>query len=103
MYLTKSEAVSRLLLQSFLFIGFAALAIQKIGLREWLRHLHATSVPNKRRVLLVSTPDGAERYAALVRNHASINAELVGVLIVSPMDGELNGTGHDIPSLSGKS
>lgn len=102
MYLTKSEAVSRLLLQSFLTIGFLALAVQKFGLRAWLRRRNRIHVPYRHRVLLVSTPHGAQQYAELIRSHASMNAELVGMLTIAPADGELNGTDGDIPSISGQ-
>jgi FlaA1/EpsC-like NDP-sugar epimerase len=80
MYLLKSERVSRLLLQSFVVTSFAALLVQRFGLRAWLQYYRSRNFANRGRVLLVATPEGALSYLAFVRAHASIDVEVIGFL-----------------------
>lgn len=79
MYLTKSAIVSRLLLQTFLALSFVALMAQKFALHAWLSGIRYDT-PRRRKVLLVAAPAAAERYLSLVRTHASMLADIVGIV-----------------------
>lgn len=81
MYLTKSAGVSRLLLQTFLALSFFALAGQKFLLRAYLGRLRHQGTPRLHKILLVGMPAATERYQSLIRNHASMLAEIVGIAV----------------------
>jgi FlaA1/EpsC-like NDP-sugar epimerase len=80
MYLTKSVAVSRLLLQTFLGMGFTTLIIQKFALKSTIEYLRSRDFATRRRVLLVGTSDRALSYTDFVRARTSTNSEIVGFL-----------------------
>jgi FlaA1/EpsC-like NDP-sugar epimerase len=80
MYLTKSVAVSRLLLQTFIGMGLVALIIHKFTLKIMIKYVHNRDFANRRRVLLIATSDRALGYVDFVREHTSNNAEIVGFL-----------------------
>jgi exopolysaccharide biosynthesis polyprenyl glycosylphosphotransferase len=80
MYMTKSVEVSRMLTQLFIVISFCAILLQKLALRTVLArrcHLSSLHLP---RVLLVGSVCDRARYTDLVDRHASMMAEVVGVL-----------------------
>ena len=80
MYLTRSEAISRLLIQTFFVISFIFLGVQKFAIKQYLERSCARPAGGRRKVLLASPPAVAERYLQLVRTHASLQADVVGLL-----------------------
>lgn len=99
MYLTKSSGVSRLLLQSFIALGFAALAAEKFALRAYLLRVRRNANPGRRKVLLVAPSAAAERYLAMVSWHASMIADIVGM--VAPVPGADGDTRAGLPPVLG--
>jgi exopolysaccharide biosynthesis polyprenyl glycosylphosphotransferase len=103
MYLTRSESVSRLLLQMFLTISFVMLAAQKFAIRAYLI-TRQRSPKDRRKVLLVAANRAVEHYKALVNDHVSMLAEVVGILTpdtpngysVSPQIPPILGTAADL-------
>jgi exopolysaccharide biosynthesis polyprenyl glycosylphosphotransferase len=83
MYLTRSEDISRLLLQAFLVVSFVFLTAQKFGLRIYLEIARRRKPLQRRKVLLVSDPAAAERYVRLTHAHLSMLADIVGILTPS--------------------
>jgi FlaA1/EpsC-like NDP-sugar epimerase len=80
MYLTKSEAVSRLLVQTFVAVAIIALLLQKFTLKASLERFRSRDFVNRGRVLLVGTPDRVVSYMEYVGAHTSSNVEIVGFL-----------------------
>jgi exopolysaccharide biosynthesis polyprenyl glycosylphosphotransferase len=107
MYLTRSEAVSRLLLQVFLFISFAMLVAQKFALRAYLTYARQRTPLKRRKVLLVAAPPAAAHYAKLMNERASMLADLVGILTLGAPNGHFDagslppvlGTADDLPTV----
>jgi exopolysaccharide biosynthesis polyprenyl glycosylphosphotransferase len=84
MYLTRSEVISRLLTQTFLVISFIFLGAEKFAIKEYLERTCRRPARGRRKVLLASPPAAAERYLRLVRAHASLQADVVGLLTPGP-------------------
>jgi exopolysaccharide biosynthesis polyprenyl glycosylphosphotransferase len=80
MYLTKSAEVSRLLLQIFLAVSFAALIAQKFALRAYLGRIRRRVTPSRCKVLLVAPSAIAERTVRMFRDHPSMLVDLVGIV-----------------------
>ena len=80
MYLTRSESVSRLLLQVFLATSFTILAGQKFALRSYLTYIRRRTPPQRSKVLLVASAVAAEHYMKLMNERASMLADVVGIL-----------------------
>jgi FlaA1/EpsC-like NDP-sugar epimerase len=89
MYLTHSQAVSRVLLQVFLIISFLLLAAQKFALRAYLEHARRHAPVQRRKIVLVSTPEAAERYLNLVKAHTSMLADVIGIVTPTAPDAGL--------------
>src|ERR1700730_14827461 len=66
MYLTRSEAISRLLIQTFLVISFIFLGAQKIAIKGYLERSCRRPAGGRRKVLLASPLAVAGRYLQLV-------------------------------------
>lgn len=98
MYLTRSEAISRLLIQTFLVISFVVLGVQKFAIKQYLARGYRRSAAGRRKVLLASPPAVAERYLQLVRTHASLQADVVGLLTPEPGRGK-GQAGTDLSAL----
>jgi len=101
MYLSKSAGISRLLLQTFIALSFVALAAQKFALRSWLERMRRCPGPGRRKLLLVASPAEARRWLELIAGHASMLADIVG--IVAPAEGAAPAapTLPDMPPLLG--
>jgi exopolysaccharide biosynthesis polyprenyl glycosylphosphotransferase len=80
MYAAKAVMVSRVLMQTFLTLSFAALAGQKTILHGIVRGRRWRTAFNRPRVLLVGSPDKTSRYVNLLERHAWMSAEVVGLL-----------------------
>ncbi len=91
MYLTRSENISRLLLQTFLAVSFIFLAAQKFALRAYLNNARGRTSAQRSKVLLVSVPAAAERYLRLARMQAWVMADVVGMLTPSAPNGRAAG------------
>jgi exopolysaccharide biosynthesis polyprenyl glycosylphosphotransferase len=98
MYLTRSEAVSRLLIQTFLVISFFLLGVQKFAIKGCLERSCRRPAGGRRKVLLASPPAVAGRYLQLVRTHASLQADVVGLLTPEPCCNDWQG-GTDLLAL----
>jgi exopolysaccharide biosynthesis polyprenyl glycosylphosphotransferase len=108
MYLTRSESVSRLLLQSFLGISLVMLTAQKFVLRSYLLYSRRRSPGRRRRVLLVASSAAAiEHYMKFVSERASMLADVIGVLTPVALKSHfasaavlpILGTAEDFPSV----
>jgi exopolysaccharide biosynthesis polyprenyl glycosylphosphotransferase len=86
MYMTKSVEVSRVLTQLFIAISFCAILVQKLLLHAILERRRYRSTLHVPRVLLVGSAQDSARYIDLVERHASMAAQVVGVL--TPADEE---------------
>lgn len=90
MYLTRSESVSRLLLQFFLIISFAMLAAQKFALRTYINYSRRRTPVRRRKVLLVAAPTAARHYVKMVSEHASMLADVIGVVTLGAVNGHFD-------------
>ncbi|MBV8771851.1 MAG: sugar transferase [Deltaproteobacteria bacterium] len=86
MYLTRSEVISRLLLQTFVAVGFVLLAFQKLALSAYIRNARLRPNVQRRKVVLVADPDNADRCLRLMEAHASLLADVIHVLSPTAMD-----------------
>jgi exopolysaccharide biosynthesis polyprenyl glycosylphosphotransferase len=80
MYVTKAEAVSRLLMQTFLVVSFAMLASQKKAIKVLLEQRRCRVSFHRPKVLLIGQPRSAQRYFDLLISDVSMNAEVIGLL-----------------------
>jgi exopolysaccharide biosynthesis polyprenyl glycosylphosphotransferase len=108
MYLTHSEVISRLLLQTFLGFSFSLLAFQKLAIVAHLKSARERSDLQRRKVVLVSDPAIAERYLRIMRDRFSLLADVIRVLAPTAVNGHglafaaVNaplGTVDDLPAL----
>jgi lipopolysaccharide/colanic/teichoic acid biosynthesis glycosyltransferase len=98
MYLTRSVGVSRLMLQVFLSVSFALLVAQKFALRACLIYKRQHTHFRRRKVLLVAA--AAEHYLKLMGEHASMLADVVGILTPSAPNGHFGS--ESLPPVLGK-
>jgi len=92
MYLTKSEDVSRLLLQGFLILSAAGLAAERVGLKLFLDYRAAHS--RKKgvwHVLLVGDPARAQQYLRLLAERPHWGVRVAGI---ERLNGNGNGNGN---------
>jgi len=81
MFLTKSEEISRLLLELFIVLSGAALAAERFALKFLLDHRAQRQRGYKAwRVLLVGDPPGVARYQQLLCEYPYWGAEVVGTV-----------------------
>jgi exopolysaccharide biosynthesis polyprenyl glycosylphosphotransferase len=80
MYLTKSVEVSRVLTQLFIVVSLCAILLQKLTLHEILKRRRQRRSFHRPRVLVVGSAHDSVRYLNLVDRHASMMADVVGVL-----------------------
>jgi exopolysaccharide biosynthesis polyprenyl glycosylphosphotransferase len=78
MFLTKSVEVSRVLLQLFLAVSFAAFAIAKLATKALIEWIRAREGSNTRKVVVVCSLAHVDRYSQLIDNHPYWKAEIVG-------------------------
>ena len=67
--------------ETFLVLSFGVFLAQKLSLRYVSILFPYGLLPRHKRVLVIGMPMDAERYRKLLENHASMHAELVGVLV----------------------
>lgn len=84
MYMTRSEAVSRVLIQTFLVNSFVFLSLQKFVIKGYLERSCRRPTVGRRKILLAAPPAAAERYLHLVRKHASLQADVIGLITPGP-------------------
>jgi exopolysaccharide biosynthesis polyprenyl glycosylphosphotransferase len=89
MYMTKSVEVSRALTQLFIGVSFCAILLQKLTLRAILKLRRNRSTFHRSRVLLVGDVHDSQRYLDIVEDHASMTADVVGVLTPTDEVGSL--------------
>ena len=105
MYLTKAVEVSRVMTQIFIALSFGFLLAQKLALHTMLARWRGRRSMHRPRVLLIGTAQDATRYIGLVEQHASMAAEVVGVLSPSddvtqgPARPPILGIPHDLPEM----
>jgi exopolysaccharide biosynthesis polyprenyl glycosylphosphotransferase len=108
MYLTRSEVISRLLLQTFLAASFVFLTIQKLAAVAYLNRVHQRADVQRRKVVLVVDSTLAERYLAMMRGRISLLADVIRVLtpagvdrhgLVLTAEDASRGTIDDLPAL----
>jgi len=81
MYMTKSVEVSRVLTQLFIIISFCTILAQKLVVHSILELLRRRSGFHRSRVLLVGSAYECTRYIELLDRHASMTANIVGLLV----------------------
>ena len=107
MYLTRSEAVSRLLLQVFLIVGFAMLATEKLALRAYLNRAQRRVPLQRPKVLLIAAAATAGHYVKLVTERAAMMTDVVGILSMGAPNGHVGagsfppilGVAEDLPAV----
>ena len=87
MYLTHSEVISRLLLQTFLGVSLTLLAFQKLAVVSHLKNARECADLQRRKVVLVSDPAIAERYLRITRGRFSLLADVIRVLTPTAVNG----------------
>jgi len=80
MYLTRSWAISRLLLESFVAFGFVFLAAQRFALKTYLDWVSRRRPLRRRKVLLVSASEVTGPYQHLVGPDEAILFEVIGIV-----------------------
>ena len=80
LYLTKSEEVSRFLMQGFLGLSFMSLVGVRAGVRAALHHARKKRHPQRSKVIVIGTNSRAARYFRFVHERAHWGAEVVGFL-----------------------
>jgi exopolysaccharide biosynthesis polyprenyl glycosylphosphotransferase len=86
MYVTKSEVVSRGLLHVFVIISYAALVMEKAGIRRVLLYARRRKLWHLRKVLLVGTAADAADYPHILQDRPNWGSEVVGVLLTGEHD-----------------
>lgn len=100
MYLTRSQAVSRLLLQVFLIISLTLLVTEKLALRSYLNRARRRAPLQRPKVLLIAAAAMANHYLKLVNERASMLADVVGILSPGAPNGHV-GAGN-LPPILGR-
>ena len=80
MWASKAEVVSRLFTQTFLLVGFATLAGEKMALKSLVARWRGRFSFHRPRVLLIGTIDRARDYLDLLKRDVSMAAEVIGLL-----------------------
>jgi exopolysaccharide biosynthesis polyprenyl glycosylphosphotransferase len=80
LYLTKSEEVSRSLMQAFMGISLIGLSLETVGIQATLVHLANKPRAKPRRVLVIGTNARAAQYVQLLHERAHWGAEVIGFL-----------------------
>src|SRR5260370_16283883 len=86
MYLTKSDQISRVLLQTFIGMSFVALSIQKLAVRRTLEYLRRRQGARVRKVLVVCDASRVDAYSRVLKEHASWHSEIVGFVMPEAAD-----------------
>jgi exopolysaccharide biosynthesis polyprenyl glycosylphosphotransferase len=102
MFLSKSEEVSRLLMQLFIVVSGVALAAERLAMELLLgyhtQHLRGIKA---RQVLLIGGPSSASKYQDLLREHPYWVAEVVGTIDPSELRHYDNGRNENHSSRNG--
>jgi exopolysaccharide biosynthesis polyprenyl glycosylphosphotransferase len=95
LYLTKSEEVSRSLMQAFIGISLIGLSLETLGIQAALVHLMNKPRAKPRKVLVIGTNARAAQYVQLLHERVHWGAEVVGFLTT---DGKARPTfcGHPV-------
>ncbi len=95
LYLTKSEEVSRSLMQAFIGVSLVGLFLETLGVRAALAHLGNKPRAQHRKVLVIGTNTRAAQYVHLLHVRAHWGAEVIGFLAT---DGKAHTTfcGHPV-------
>lgn len=93
LYVTKSEEVSRVMMQSFILGSFVMLLVQKLTLRAVVERWRRKVARHRARVLLIAAPHRAKCYKEMIKHHASLAQEVIG--LVTP-DASINTASVDI-------
>ena len=101
MYLTRSEAVSRLLLQVFLIVSFAMLAAEKLALRAYLNRARRRAPLQRPKVLLIAPAAAADDYLKLMNENTSMLTDVVGILSPGASNGHLGAGSGNLPPMLG--
>jgi exopolysaccharide biosynthesis polyprenyl glycosylphosphotransferase len=101
MYLTRSEAVSRLLLQIFLVLSFATMMAEKLALRAYLNRARYRAQLTRPKVVLIASPEMAGHYLKLVNEQASTLTDVVGILWPDAPNGHAGSRSYGLPPALG--
>jgi len=90
LFMTKSEEISRLLVDVFLVFSFAALAAQKLYIKYYLNHLTSFAGAARRKVVVVGSAGEEAPYLKTISDHASMLTEVVGMITPAACPGSVN-------------
>ena len=81
MYLTKSEEISRVLIQTFIGVSFVALLLQKTAVTLSMERICNRSSAQLRRIVVVCNEAQVSAYPRVLKGHPLWPAKLVGLLV----------------------
>jgi exopolysaccharide biosynthesis polyprenyl glycosylphosphotransferase len=81
MYIIRASWVSRMLMQSFLATSFLMLLAYRLAVRAIVNRYRRRISFHRPRILMISTPRDAQGYLSMVARHASMTAEIAGMLL----------------------
>lgn len=81
MYLTKSEEISRVLIQTFIGVSFVALLLQKIAVTLSMARICNRNSPQLRRIVVVCNEAQVSTYPRVLQDHPLWPAKLVGLVV----------------------
>ena len=94
LYLTKSEEISRSLIQAFIVISLIGLSLETIGIRAALLYFGNKSRAQPRKVLVIGTNARAAQYVQLLHERVHWGADVIGFLAT---DGKTRKTFFGLP------
>ena len=81
LYVTKSSQVSRIMMQSFIASSFVMLLFQKLLLMAIIERWRSKVARQQTKLLIIATPHLAQHYADLIAHHASLAADVIGLVV----------------------
>lgn len=85
MYLMGSEFIEQVLLPTFVVVSWIFIVIQKMAVVCYLNSAFRRADVHRRKVVLVSEPNTAQRYLDMIRRRFSMSADVVQVLTPTPI------------------
>jgi exopolysaccharide biosynthesis polyprenyl glycosylphosphotransferase len=86
MYMVKASWASRMVIKVFLATSILVLLAHRLAVRAMVTRYRSRTTFHRPRILMVSAPCDARRYLSLVEQHASMAAEITGMLLPDAMN-----------------
>ncbi len=90
LFMTKSEQISRLLVDVFLVFSFAALTAQKLYIKYYLDRLASFAAGARHKVVLVGSAGDEAAYSKMISEHASMLTDVVGMITPAVCSGSVS-------------